>query len=98
MRKTTIQASVAKKIMKANKDVGKKTKEVPPLIVSTAELFIQEMVQKLTSESNSNEIQLDDIVKLIQSNQQYDFLISSIPDIQACATEEKKKGKPQAEE
>lgn len=97
-KKTIIQPSVAKKILKANKDVGKFKKEVPPLIVSTAELFVEEMIQKLNENPNSSEIQIDDIIKLIQTDPQYDFLISSIPDIQACAVDENKKAKQKTEE
>lgn len=98
MKKTIIQPSVAKKILKANKDVGKHKKEVPPLIVSAAELFVEEMVQKLNASTNSPEIQLDDIIKLIQKEPQYDFLISSIPNIQSCSVDDKKKEKKQADE
>lgn len=97
-KKTIIQASVAKKILKANKDVGKQKQGVPALIVSAAELFVEEMVKKLNADPNSSEIKIENIIKLIQSEPQYDFLISSIPDIQSCSVEEKKKEKKQTDE
>mgnify|MGYP001120298637 CR=1 FL=1 len=93
MKKSAIQPAVAKKILKANKDVGKFKKEIPQLVVSTAELFINEMIEKLAARGATKEIKIEDIIQLINSDPQYDFLMSSIPEIQACAADDKKKKK-----
>ncbi|OHS96866.1 hypothetical protein TRFO_09776 [Tritrichomonas foetus] len=85
-------------MLKANKEVGKFKKGVPPLIVSTAELFVKNMINEITSQSSADEIKLEDIIQIIRTNPQYDFLLSSIDKISACAQDDNKKKKKEADE
>lgn len=90
--KPAIQPVKAKKLLKANKNTGNFAKGVPDLIAYTTELFIEEMIQKiLGTKENGNNVQIPDIVQIIQSTPEYDFLLPLIPDIQAMAVEEQNK-------
>ena len=73
--------SLTKKMMKANKDVGKLTKGIPELVAYTGELFLAELIAKVT-ENGQKELTPATILETIEKNKEYDFLIPIVPFIQ----------------
>ena len=92
IKKTNIAPSAFKKMLKANKSVGKFKKGIPILGASTGEIFITQFFEDVLKNS-SDDVTVDDIIKVINSNKEYDFLISSIDKIKECAAEDQKKKK-----
>lgn len=90
-----IQPTVASNMLKANKEVPKVTKGLAHIISCAGEVFLAEMIKKITN-NGETELNCDTIIKTIQTTKEYDFLIPMIQAIQEAADEEgmrKKKSK-----
>jgi hypothetical protein len=85
-REAAIQPAIAKKMLKANRRVGKITKGIPDLISYTAELFIADLIEKLRT-GDKEEVTLDQIVNAIETQKEYDFLLPLVPSIRDLQTE-----------
>ena len=88
---TTLRPSLLKNILQNNKRVGRQKAEIPELTTFVTEQFLEEFILKLTK-GDQNEIKIENIIELIQSDQSYDFLIPIIPRL----NELNQKGKPTA--
>jgi hypothetical protein len=82
-----LQPVFAKKVLKANKKVGKLTKGVPDLISYATELFVLDLVKRSTQDGTSD-LRADDIAQLIQSTPEYAFLLPLLPKLQEASVEE----------
>ena len=61
-----IQPSVASNMLKANKEVPKVTKGLPHVISYAGEVFLAEMIKKITN-NGETELNCDTIIKTIQT-------------------------------
>ena len=89
-----VTPSDVKKLMIANKDVGKITKVVPDMIATAADAFIEEILRKASNDGASTSITSEDIKRVIKSDRQYDFLMKFVDQL---PTEESLVVKPKKE-
>ena len=101
MRKKSgfVQISNLKKIFKNDKDVGKLSKASPETMAYTIDLFLEDFLQK-TINLESNSLTMENIIKEIKTNTEYDYLLPLIPKFENLAEEDisnksKKKDKNQ---
>jgi hypothetical protein len=87
-KETAVQPSLAKKALKVNKKVGKMAKGVPDVMAYATEVFLTDLVTKLTRDGQA-EITLEDIAKIIEGTAEYDFLLPLVPEIRKMASEAK---------
>lgn len=95
--KGIIQPSVALHMLKDNKDVPKVAKGLQNVVAYTGELFLADMIRKVTNDGEK-ELNCDTIIQAIETTKEYDFLIPLIPEFREMADEEamrKKKVKPE---
>jgi hypothetical protein len=83
----SIQPSFAKKVLKANRKVGKTSKGVPDLISWATELFLLDLVKRVTHDGTTD-LRSEEIARVIQSTPEYEFLLIILPQVQAAIAEE----------
>jgi hypothetical protein len=82
-----IQPSQAKKVLKANKLVGKLTKGIPDVIAYATEQFLIDLVN-LATNNGANDLRPEEIARVIQSHPEYQFLSPLLPNVQEAIDEE----------
>ena len=92
-----IQPALAKRMLKANKKVGKLTKGVPDVVAFAGEVFLSELVEK-TTKNGTTELSALALAETIKANQEYDFLLPLIPEIMNASAEESNKRKKEKAE
>jgi len=85
--KKCVQPSQVKKIMKANKRVGKISKGMPDVIAYAAELFAFDLIQKALGDRTA-EVNPGAIARVIKTHKEYAFLEQQLPDIKAASREQ----------
>jgi len=95
-----VQPATLKKILKADKEVGKVSQPVYKLMATAMDMFIQDLLGKMLS-GDSLELTPELLENVIKNDPHYDFLLSLLPKIEEIKTNpsiEKKRSKKSLEE
>lgn len=87
-----IQPSLAKKLLRANKNVGKLSGGIPDIVAYTGELFLADLIKKVTKDGTTA-LTAAALADTIESNKEYDFLLPLVPEIRNAAHEEGNKSR-----
>lgn len=77
--KTFVPPGQMKKLLKANNDVGRTIKAVPPLLAYSVDVFMEELIKRaLEIAAPQTEITMETLLELTHRYPEYDFLIPTI--------------------